>query len=351
MTQEETNHINQSDQPEPELLVRYLCNEATDEESADIEQWMKKDGETKRALIQTARLFYTKRAYDRMAMRNPVKAFHKVEEQIERKNRRRRLTPLLYTAASLAGAVIISLFFLLWQQQTNAYTADVWLRANPGVKARVTLPDGSVAELNSGSRIGYHPSFGKSERKLQLSGEALFRVKKSNGKPFTVCSTDGRSEVQVLGTTFNVQSFDNEEEFATMLIEGAVEVTSVRSDGTTVINHLTPNKKLTFNKKTDSLFVMVADPEVETAWTQDKIVFNRTKMYEVIKRLVYNYNVEFEIKNPDIYQYEFTGTFENQQLQQVLDYLKITSHIHYTIIYPSTENRDGTQRPKVILHQ
>ena len=92
-------------------------------------------------------------------------------------------------------------------------------------------------------------------------------------------------------------------------------------------------------------------PFIEAAWMEGKLMFKNMPLPQVLKRLSYFYNVKFEIQDPVINSYYFNGTFENKQLSQVLDYLKISSRIDYEIKQAMTDDSQGSQSTMVILRK
>jgi len=95
-----------------------------------------------------------------------------------------------------------------------------------GRKSTITLSDGSVVWLNSGSYLIYPQEFSRKKREVYLAGEAYFEVTENTDKPFIVTTDD--IEIEVLGTTFNVNSYPENKDVETVLVEGSVKVS--RSD-------------------------------------------------------------------------------------------------------------------------
>src|SRR5690606_5397237 len=91
-----------------------------------------------------------------------------------------------------------------------------------GGQYQITLSDGTKVWLNASSSIHFPVVFTGNERKVEITGEAYFEVKKDERKPFKVLTTS--SAVEVLGTHFNVNSYDDEASIKTTLLEGKVRV-------------------------------------------------------------------------------------------------------------------------------
>jgi ferric-dicitrate binding protein FerR (iron transport regulator) len=226
-----------------------------------------------------------------------------------------------------------------------------------GYRQKITLPDGSTVWLNAGSKLSYNSnSFGSPAREVELSGEAFFDVvtltrSALNGAtkiPFIIHTP--QIDVRVLGTAFNVKSYPGDRQTETSLVRGKVEVIIHNRSNEKII--LRPNEKLVVvndeaaqpaantpaNAKNQPIVSLSklsytgADSIVaETAWVQNKLVFDNESFLEVAAKMERWYNVQFEFINKQQQQLRFTGVFENETLQQALDYMAITAPFHYTI--------------------
>ena len=103
--------------------------------------------------------------------------------------------------------------------------------------------------------------------------------------------------------------------------------------------------------KTKTVEVKKADVESEIAWKDGYLIFKDIPLPQLLKRLSNFYNVEFKVIDPVINSYRFTGTFKNRQLSQVLDYLKISSQIDYSIKQMEADDSESMQREVVILRK
>lgn len=223
-----------------------------------------------------------------------------------------------------------------------------------GSKTKITLPDGSKVWLNAGSMLTYNKDFGGKIREVNLSGEAFFEVKPAISPltkqkiPFVIHTQ--HIDVRVLGTAFNVKSYPGDRQTETSLVHGKVEV--LIHNRPEEIFTLRPNEKLVvLNEETkvpdtgntgkanhepfvslSKLTYTNADSLlVETAWVQNKLVFDNESFLEVAEKLERWYNVEITFKDANKQELRFTGVFENETIQQALDYMAITAPFHYSI--------------------
>ncbi|MCC8154906.1 MAG: DUF4974 domain-containing protein, partial [Tannerellaceae bacterium] len=224
---------------------------------------------------------------------------------------------------------------------------EIRIEANSGMRTSVNLPDGTLVYLNSGTVITYELPFRK-ERKIRITGEAFFQVQKDTEKPFIVTSLQGDLDIRVTGTEFNVQAFEEDDIQTVTLVSGSVEL-GYQSNGSTSVRTLRPAEKAILDTRNGTLEVRSVQVENEIAWKDGRIIFKETPLPEVLKKLSYYYNVKFEVKDDIINSYSFTGTFDNRQLAQVLEYLKISSHINFTIEPPGEDDSNGKKYATVVL--
>lgn len=200
--------------------------------------------------------------------------------------------------------------------QPHNNTALNTLTTPRGRQFALALPDGSKVWLNAASAIKFPAAFAQEERTVYLSGEGYFEIaKKTDAKgkrvPFRVV-VNQKSTIEVLGTHFNINAYEDEESIRTTLLEGAVKVSASTNNVTLVpgqqaavtADHITVDKH--------------ADLEEATSWKNGLFVFNgRADLREVMRQLSRWYDVEIVYKGavPDI---AFTGEMQrNLNLQQV----------------------------------
>jgi ferric-dicitrate binding protein FerR (iron transport regulator) len=189
----------------------------------------------------------------------------------------------------------------------------------PGQRARITLPDGSVAWLNAGSTLLYPSSFG-TERNVKLTGEAYFDVAKNPDKAFIV-STDF-IDIKALGTQFNVKSYPKGEYVSTALIDGSVKVYKPGAASQGIV--LSPNQELFYENGQFRLKASIDKDEL--LWKDGIYSFKKERLDAIVKKLKLYYDVEIVIKDPRILKYEYTGKF--RQRDGVMEILRVIQHIH-----------------------
>ncbi|MDR1525827.1 MAG: DUF4974 domain-containing protein [Tannerella sp.] len=336
------------DEMEEALLLRYLRGKSSETENIRIMQWLEESPDNERTLLQIAQIYYARQTKERMQRRDPFAVFDWMLKRSRSKTQRILIRRFSVAAACVALAVSLTVNYHFLSQE-NAEQQFITIQTNAGMRTSLDLPDGTVVHLNASGKLTYPASFGAKERRVTLDGEGYFQVARDAKRPFIVRSESKRVEVEALGTAFNMQAYASDSLLKTTLVEGAVRIGVQSASGVWKYAELKPSERAVYNLNTNRMKRSSVNPAYDTAWMQGRLMFRDMPVPEVLMRLAYFYGVTFEVKDAVINNYTFTGTFENRQLSQVLDYLCISSHISYEII-PSTEDDSrGIRRTKVIL--
>lgn len=215
----------------------------------------------------------------------------------------------------LVGGVATYLF------SSKSKTADRIIVETPrGEKSMVKLPDGTEVWLNANSQLVYS-TFSSSLRKVELKGEAFFKVTHNEKVPFVVKTNE--CDIKVLGTTFNVMAYDEFGRKEITLLEGKVDVQTNRESQV-----LKPGQSLIL--KDQHMQITKANITAASAWVDDKFNFKDISLSELIKRLENWYDVDITLENPSGKEVNYSGTFKNEEtIWQVLDAIKVYTSIEY----------------------
>ena len=191
-----------------------------------------------------------------------------------------------------------------------------------GRQFQLVLPDGSKVWLNAASSIRYPTVFTGNERKVEVTGEAYFEVVKIAASPFRVKVND-ETEVEVLGTHFNVNSYKNEESINTTLLEGSV---SVKNSSGKLVLQPGQQARVAGNEKI-KLFAEV-DVEKVMAWKNGVFNFEDATLEEVMRQLERWYDIDV-VYEKNIPRLEFYGKMgRDLNLAAVLRGLE-KSNVHF----------------------
>ncbi|HAZ02806.1 MAG: hypothetical protein A2W90_18945 [Bacteroidetes bacterium GWF2_42_66] len=176
-----------------------------------------------------------------------------------------------------------------------------------GHRGTVLLADGTQIRLNSGSRLVYPSQFSENKREVYLEGEGLFKVKRSNDKPFYVQT--GKFEVQVLGTTFNVQAYGNENLFNTLLVEGKVNLKLNKGLFPASVE-LLPNQMASLTENHDEIRLeSIGNIQNYTSWASGYLEFNNENIELLLKKIAMYYNIQVDLRG-DVRQLKINGKLD-----------------------------------------
>ena len=232
------------------------------------------------------------------------------------------------------AAVIVFIFSCWgvyeWGSHNNNFINDITMVNAPlGSKSVLSLPDGSVVTLNSGSSVAYTGAFGYEERKIELHGEAFLEVQKDE-KPFIVYAKG--TEITVLGTCFNVKAYDDEDVVEATLVKGAVKVKPDTNQDIPEV-YLKPNETvLIYKKNKEDVQVDLrtgVNTLLYTSWKDSRWIIQKETLESIVKKLERKYNVRISIEDEMLKHYRFTGILMDETIQQTLDLMKDTAPMDY----------------------
>lgn len=200
------------------------------------------------------------------------------------------------------------------------------LTTTRGEQTQVRLPDGTLVFLNAESSLRYPNNFSHTKRRIvSLIGEGYFEVTKDKSHPFIVDTK--RQSVEVLGTHFNVNAYENNEAVSTTLLEGSVRVSGVGKVGSKILR---PGQQAKLSQQS----ISVADVEVEdaVAWKNGDFVYNGETLENIMKDVARWYNVEVVFKDNSIKKeiyFVFVSRFA--KVSQLLKLLSRTEAVTFEV--------------------
>ena len=251
-----------------------------------------------------------------------------------------RIAAILFLPVLIAGLT----YFFLEQKSSDKKVAWAEIQCPQGVRTHFELPDGSTGYLNSGSVLRYPVPF-TSERQVKLSGEAFFDVTHDKSSPFHVLTDN--LDVKVLGTRFNVLAFDDMNYEEVTLEKGKVEVYNRNQK---LISSLVPDHQLNYNLTTGKYIQKSIAASQYVSWIEGKLIFRDEKFDQVAKRLSRWYNAEIIIADSRLNDYVFHATFVNEQLEEALKLIELTTPITYQLQKREKLNDGSYAMKKVILN-
>lgn len=208
----------------------------------------------------------------------------------------------------------------------------IMLATPNGGQYQIVLPDGTKAWLNAASSISFPSAFNNENRKIKVTGEVYLEVAQNKAKPFWV-DVDGQSSVQVLGTSFNVNSYNDDGYIKTTLIEGSVSV--LPNNTPTIKNYsvilkpgqqaLQPIASGTGDKdlqQSGKIILTTADINQALAWKNGIFDFNGLGVRAMMAQLARWYDIDIRYEGPVPANILKGKMYRNEQLSFVLDGLR-----------------------------
>lgn len=193
-----------------------------------------------------------------------------------------------------------------------------------GETYQVRLSDGSLVVLNSASSLTFSAALNEQGlRKATLNGEAYFEIAKDKKHPFVVKTNN--QEVEVLGTHFNINSYIEEGETKTTLLEGSVKVSGI--SGSRILK---PGQQADLSIK--GISVRNVEVEDAVAWKNGYFMFNSERLESIMNRISRWYNVELSYEDPSLKKETFFGRVSrSENIEKVLNTLEGTEVLKFEV--------------------
>jgi transmembrane sensor len=305
------------------LIAKQLQGMATPGEAEELQQWLHADAARRQEYDDMARIWQSSGPILANPNFNTDIAWAKLDDKIAEVNprpQRQFHTVISYLFANtkrvVAAVVILAMVSLggYWwykQAQWQTFTAS-------DKNETLTLPDQSVVLVRKGSTIIYPKSFDAKERRVQLTGEAFFKVQHNETQPFLV--TTGNTEVKVLGTSFLVNSNSATDEV--VVVTGKVNVTDKKSNQ----NHVTLTKGQRAVLSNEHFYQEQVTDSNYIAWQTGQLVFNNTALPKVLEDISHFYGTQIELAptlQPTAAAIQISVEFKDQPLEQALEEIRL----------------------------
>ena len=344
-------------------IVNVLTGHASQEELSEIRQWLMESDDNRRLYDEYAAIWMTIRAVGRDNDYQPDAAWALLNKRMKPQKPHTQFATLLRKAMMVAA--MIALVFLAGmviyhfagksanEQNRLTYTEYT---SPYGSKSKVKLPDGSLVWLNAGSTLRHSSNFNVSNREVYLEGEGYFDVIHNEQTPFLVLTST--IIVKVLGTAFNVKAYPEESVVETTVESGTVQlIDPLSSLQETTILHAKQKAVVVKNLQPDAIpenhslqdeqlaeinplaYTPIIDVEVNsnvateayTSWKDSRWVIEREKLSTFAVKLERRYNVRFVFNDNELKEYVFSGKFDDETLDQLLEVMKLSAPILYEV--------------------
>lgn len=198
-----------------------------------------------------------------------------------------------------------------------------------GRRSRLQLEDGTIVQLNAGSRLVYPAAFNGSKREVYLEGEAFFDIAPDAQHPFFVYASG--IETEVLGTTFNISAYPDDPLQSVVLASGSVRV-HLEKHGVfgKQSQQLKPTEMAAISREGDHLRVSRVDVATYTAWKDGRLLFAATPLKDILKKLTRYYNIQLDLESTQPGLETCSGDLDlEDNLDNVLDVICATNSLRY----------------------
>ncbi len=238
---------------------------------------------------------------------------------------RPRFRVVRMVARVAACLVLLAGVFLVWRYMGNKGPDQITVYNPWGKILQVTLPDSSHVWLNAATTLRYKRPFG-SYRELYLDGEGYFDVAEDPAHPFVVHA--GGLTTTVLGTRFDMRSFDTDPGTTVTVIRGKVQVDNAGK----VLDQLTPARQLQWDDHTRQSRTVSVDTTEIMAWQQGQLRFDYERMETIAGTLSRWYNVKILFKDSTLRNCRLMGSFDNKiTLPQILTVISNTIDMQWAM--------------------
>jgi transmembrane sensor len=351
------------------LIIRYLSNDTTPAENKLFSEWLQVSDENRIYFNSIRDIWLASAQVDPDSVRHAEKRFFLPEEGKEKEVFHGKSPSWGYKITGIirfAAIIVVALFtgalgykyFLSGKQAVNDNRL-MTVEAMMGSKAVTTLPDGTRVWLNAGSKLSYAGKYGIKSREVNLSGEAYFDVVTNPSKPFVVKA--GNLAIKAFGTQFNVKAYPEDRSIVTTLVKGKVVIEGKDKMQQAFTIHMKPHESVAYyidesintekqapgsksmNSNVPKASGMPAsdnkpsvtkgevNTELFTSWKDERWIIEKQPLGVLSRDFERRYNIKINITSDIISKYHFTGTIQNETIEQLLVILRHTIPLKYTI--------------------
>jgi transmembrane sensor len=308
-----------------ELILRYLKNEASQQERGILEKWLQENKANKALFEQVKNTWDSSGALEQNLTIDKPKAWQSIRQKIASEDKitaspGAKNKSYLSWYAGMAACIAMAVFAIYLFRSSSLETETLTVKAVEENRT-VVLPDCTQVVLNKNSTLMYPKEFDANSRKISFTGEAFFNVTKNAEKPFII--ENENFEVTVLGTSFNISAYEKSQNSIITVVTGKVALKSKAGESIILVKDERgiidlANKLMTKQKNSDLNFL---------SWKTKKLEFKDAGFQEVCNKLEDYFAIKIEVKNQEILKCKFTGLFEDPALEQIISILEKTLNI------------------------
>ena len=313
------------------MTGRFLSGEMSPEEERIFQEDLARDPEKGKLLEEYRKIWDSVGAmgeassYDLDAEWDLIRTKLPGYEALREKTSPGRSRTLLYYSYRVAAVLIFGLVLTFsWFYVSRMAGMERVVAKNEPVE--VVLDEGTHLTVNRNSTIRYKRKFGTGERKVFLSGEAWFEVARDTARPFVIDA--GAALVEVLGTSFNVNAYEENPVVEISVASGLVALSSKEDQKDLIV--MKAGSGGTFHKEQKELTLLPSANPNSISWVTRDLIFDGSSLSEVTSLVNHVYGSSIEIVNPGLASCEITVSFNDQSLESILKVLEMTLDLSIT---------------------
>jgi ferric-dicitrate binding protein FerR (iron transport regulator) len=338
----------------PEQVKNYISGNYTEEDRLFVEKWISVDSDREALLAQLEKIWKESEGLKQLSEKEIDCAWRSVKTkmgqgitvdvQVNQERRKKGIRAKRLESNSWVGsiwklaAIILlgfGLYSLIPQQISNEVSEDIQeaikdkrvIKAEYGEQIRFRLSDQSVVTLNGGSEVSFSENYGLNDREITLSGEAYFEVN-NTGQMYPLMVITDKAVVTDIGTSFNVNAYKEKETTDIVVADGEIEV-RLNTENTSPAINLRQGDMVKVEGSEDEFTIQKVDLENALGWMQGKLTFENERFEDIVYRLERFYNIDIEIAVDSLNNERITASFENEQLERVLNVLAVSLSTDY----------------------
>lgn len=335
-----------------ELAERFLDNQISNHDGVSVMEWFEtEEGQDflKNRLDSDKCLMSNKELAELVYEVESEKIYKSIQEkittrQVVRKKRWDVVSYMMKIAAVIAVIATSSLLVIKHEADLQQHHAELvgksnYYQTDHDQHMEITLSDGSMIRLNSNSELIVPGNFMRNNREVTLIGEAYFDVNHNPDRKFIIHVN--QSDIEVLGTAFNVRSYSGEKNVQVAVMNGTVSFRNLSLEDDHVLLNEGDYAYLDIDKKLISVDNIAVGNYL--AWKNGRLVFEDMSLNLVCNQLGRLYDITCHYKNENIREYHVTARFSDESLEKALDVIALTLKIGYEmdgdkIIWIDSEN-------------
>lgn len=340
------------------IIARYQDQSLNEEDTRKLEEWLEESSENIRIFHSINRIWKAseEKSHDSLISElNLEKDWTRVSGRLRRSPEERRARirhyrklrkrQQFYSNLLKVAALVLVAFtsgFLTLRYAPQPVVDEVYqpvfseIATNAAERANIELSDGSKVTLNAASKLIMPDRFRSDKREVELIGQAFFDVKQDRSRPFYIKS--GNAVVEVVGTSFDVRSYQNESEIRVAVKTGTVELRSVDDPENKLIVNEGYKGSVRYDDGKLSL-EMYDDPDAHFGWIQGRLVFRNETLSDVFIQLERWYDVKISVEDgmDEVLNEKLTASLKTRSVREVMDVIQQTMDIKYEVLEDGDE--------------